>query len=52
MSSKNEKKDFFELLYLNDEEKVRDFIFSEGKKPKVVAPIMFIKEDEIVKENN
>lgn len=43
MSDKNE---FTKLLYLNSKEKVKQFLISNGKLPKPVCPIVFIKDEE------
>ena len=42
---KLKKDEFFELLLLNDEIKLKNFINSEGKSPKPICPIMFESED-------
>lgn len=52
MSDKNE---FMKLLYLNSKEKVKQFLISNGKLPKPVCPIVFIKdkdEEEKIIESN
>lgn len=37
--------DFLELLRLNDQEKIKNFVVENGKEPKIICPIMFIKGD-------
>lgn len=37
---------FFELLCLNDKNKIHDFIISNGKGPKPVCPITFMSDEE------
>lgn len=36
--------EFLELLRLNDEEKLDEFLISKGKDPKVICPIMFVTD--------
>ena len=40
------KIDFFELLILNNENQIKEYILSNGKGPKPVCPIRFIKDEE------
>lgn len=40
------KSGFFELLCLNDQDKIHEFIISNGKGPKPVCPVTFAKIDE------
>lgn len=47
---KSIKDNFFELLIENDKSKLKDFLILNGKTPKVISPIMFVKEDELEKE--
>ena len=37
---------FLELLYRNSESELQDFLLSKGKGPKVICPIMFIKQED------
>lgn len=41
-----EKINFFDLLILNNEEKIKEYLLVNGKAPKPVCPIMFIRNDE------
>lgn len=45
----NPQKDslFFEILRRNNKDEIMDFLISKGKKPKVISPIIFKKEEEI-----
>ena len=38
--------DFFELLVLNNEDELRKFVNANGKAPKPVCPIRFIRNQE------
>ena len=41
-----EKIDFFELLILNNENQIKEFLMMNGKAPKAVCPVRFLgKED-------
>lgn len=49
---KNIKKSkFFELLLLNDNEKLKDYLISNGKEPKVISPISFKNKEDIQKDD-
>lgn len=37
--------DFFELLCLNDNLELRNWLISKGKKGKPICPVMFVKEE-------
>lgn len=39
-----EKRNFFELLILNNENEIKDFLMMNGKAPKAVCPVRFINE--------
>ncbi len=41
-----EKIDFFQLLILNNSNDIKNFLMMNGKAPKPVCPVRFIKENE------
>lgn len=41
-----EKIDFFQLLILNNQNDIKNFLMTNGKSPKPICPIRFIKEYE------
>lgn len=48
MNNKKQKSDFLQLLLQNNENELKKFLSSKGKKPKPFCPIQFIdKEDEL-----
>jgi len=42
----NIEEDFLSILYKNDMDKMKKFIISNGKKPKPISPIYYIKDSE------
>ena len=44
MKEDKKESNFLELLRLNDQEKVKNFVVENGKEPKIICPIMFIKK--------
>lgn len=40
------KIDFFELLILNNEDDIKNFLMMNGKSPKAVCPIRFITNED------
>lgn len=48
----DKKFEFFELLILNNQEKLKEFLNSYGKSPKPICPIMFIKDEESKEEED
>lgn len=47
---KTKNTELFELLLKNDENELKKFILFEGKQPKAICPIQFVK-DEVEEEN-
>lgn len=48
MNNEKTKSDFLQLLLQNNENEVKKFLISKGKKPKPFCPIQFVeKETEI-----
>lgn len=47
---KYKKSKFFELLLSNDETEIKKYLFSNGKEPKVICPVQFVKKDNEDKE--
>ena len=46
MNEKRLNDEFFKLLLLNDEEKIKNYVFNNGKQGKEFCPISFEKKDE------
>jgi hypothetical protein len=49
------KKDLYTLLQSNSKDEIKQFLINEGKGPKPICPIVFIKNNETEddeKENN
>lgn len=46
---KNKQDNFIEVMKLNNEEKIREYLLHNGKKPKPISPFIFTKAD---KENS
>lgn len=44
--SKDINNNLFDLLVENDESKINDFLFSKGKSPKVICPVIFNFKEE------
>ena len=48
---KDHKINFFELLTLNNSKRLKEWLISNGKGPKIIRPIMFIDKDKIKEKN-
>lgn len=46
-----DQKSFIEILIENDPESMKDFLLSNGKKPKPFCPLVFHDKDELTTES-
>ena len=51
MNKEKTKSDFLQLLLQNNEDEIKKFLISKGKKPKPFCPIQFIKKEDELKDN-
>ena len=51
MNNQKHKSDFLQILLQNNEDEVKKFLISKGKKPKPFCPIQFVKEEDEMKNN-
>lgn len=47
-----ESNNFLEVMKLNDEDKIRQYLLQNGKKPKPISPFEFTKNDSVDEQKN
>lgn len=52
MDKTRKKCEFFELLCLNDNLELRNWLISKGKSGKPIAPVMFLKQEKEESEDS